>query len=129
MLTTSAVPQSATHSAGDASHLRQIKLLHTAIWVVMASAILALPVTAIFHQFRWSVGLSILVWCECLVLALNRVRCPLTSVAARYTNDRADNFDIYLPLWLARYNKQIFGTLFVIGEIILLWQWLRRPAL
>jgi hypothetical protein len=23
--------------------------------------------------------------------------------------DRADNFDIYLPVWLARHNKVIFG--------------------
>ncbi len=66
---------------------------------------------------------------ECLVLGLNRGRCPLTDVAARYTDDRADNFDIYLPLWLARYNKIIFGFLFVAGELIVLWQWARRPGL
>ena len=34
-------------------------------------------------------------------------RCPLTDVAARYTTDRAENFDIHLPLWLAKYNKII----------------------
>jgi hypothetical protein len=28
---------------------------------------------------------------------------------------RRDNFDIYLPLWLARRNKAIFGALFVLG--------------
>ena len=54
---------------------------------------------------------------EVVILALNRMRCPLTNVAERYTDDRRDNFDIYLPLWLARYNKQIFGTLFVAGIV------------
>jgi hypothetical protein len=44
-------------------------------------------------------------------------------VAARYTDDRQDNFDIYLPLWLARYNKQVFGALFVIGAAYALWAW------
>jgi hypothetical protein len=49
------------------------------------------------------------------VLAANRMRCPLTDLAARYTEERADNFDIYLPLWLARHNQRIFGTLYVVG--------------
>jgi hypothetical protein len=48
---------------------------------------------------------------------------PLTSVAAHYTEDRADNFDIYLPLWLARYNKTIFGTLFVCGCAFAFARW------
>ncbi|MFT7189365.1 MAG: hypothetical protein ACI9AV_002644, partial [Sediminicola sp.] len=26
-----------------------------------------------------------------------------------------DNFDIFLPNWLAKYNKVIFTTLFIIG--------------
>ena len=52
----------------------------------------------------------------------NRLRCPLTGVAARYTEDRQDNFDIYLPLWVARYNKQIFGTVYVVGVAFGLWR-------
>jgi hypothetical protein len=61
---------------------------------------------------------------ECAVLALNRGSCPLTDLAARYTDERRDNFDIYLPLWLARYNKTIFGSLFVVGELFVLASWL-----
>jgi hypothetical protein len=49
---------------------------------------------------------------------------PLTDLAGRYTEDRRDNFDIYLPLWLARRNKTIFGTLFAIGELLVLGRWL-----
>ena len=60
---------------------------------------------------------------EVLVLALNRMRCPLTDIAARYTPDRADNFDIFLPLWLARYNKQIFGGLYVLALLYATWAW------
>jgi hypothetical protein len=47
----------------------------------------------------------------------------LTDLAGHYTGDRTDNFDIYLPLWLARRNKTIFGTLFVIGELFVLGRW------
>jgi hypothetical protein len=42
-----------------------------------------------------------------------------------YTDDRRDNFDIYLPLWLARYDKQDFGTLFTAG-VVLTWVMWRR---
>jgi hypothetical protein len=95
----------------------------------MAAAIVALPAAAWLAQFRWASGLTLLVLGECLVLAFNGGRCPLTDVAARYTDERAANFDIYLPVWLARYNKQVFGSLFVIGELVLLWRWVRRPGL
>ena len=38
-------------------------------------------------------------------------------VAARYTDERRANFDIWLPEWLARHNQSIFGTLFVAGLV------------
>ena len=100
-----------------------IKLLHTTIWVFLAASILALPILAVLHRFRWAAILSVIVLLECVVLAANGGRCPLTDLAARYTLDRAANFDIYLPNWLARYNKAIFGTLFVISELIVVWRW------
>ncbi len=112
-----------------ARKLRRIKLLHTAIWAIMAASILALPWTGWFGQFRWAFGLTLLILGECLVLGLNHGRCPLTDTAARYTDDRCGNFDIYLPLWLARYNKVIFGFLFVAGELVVVWRWARRPGL
>ena len=62
---------------------------------------------------------------EVLVLVANRMRCPLTDVAAKFTDDRRDNFDIFLPLWLARHNKRIFGTLFALDLMLTLalWMW------
>ena len=99
--------------------LTAIKILHTAVWPIMAGSILALPITAMMRLFRWSAILTGLIVVECAVLAFNGGRCPLTDLAARYTAERADNFDIYLPLWLARYNKTIFGALFLAGEVVL----------
>ena len=63
---------------------------------------------------------------EVVVIAANAWRCPLTAVAARYTDNREPNFDIYLPGWLARYNKEIFGPLFGVGVLLTLALWLRR---
>jgi hypothetical protein len=102
--------------------LRAIKLVHTTVWAFFAAAILAIPVAALMEQLRLATVLIAIVSVECLVLAANRMRCPLTAVAARYTDDRRDNFDIYLPLWLARYNKHIFGTLFAAGILVTLYR-------
>ena len=50
----------------------------------------------------------------------------VAPLAARYTDEGASNFDIYLPNWLASHNKTVFGTLFVVNELIALWCWLKR---
>ena len=101
-----------------------IKTVHSFVWLIFAGCIVAIPIAALTSRFRLSAVLSGLVLVECAVLGMNRGRCPLTDLAARYTENRAYNFDIYLPLWLARYNKQIFGTLFVLGELLVFWRWM-----
>jgi hypothetical protein len=100
--------------------LTAIKVLHTVIWAFLAASILALPVAGVLRRFRWAAILTVIVLLECGVLAVNGGRCPLSDMAARYTDERASNFDIYLPNWLASHNKAIFGTLFVVGELIVL---------
>jgi hypothetical protein len=109
--------------------LTAIKLLHTAIWAFLAASILVLPVLAVLRRFRWAAILSVIVLMESGVLAVNGGRCPLTDLAVKYTADRGSNFDIYLPNWLASHNKAIFGTLFVVSELIVLWCWLKRARL
>jgi hypothetical protein len=114
-----------TDRSGRVNALVAIKLLHTAVWVVLAGCIVALPITALLHHFDWAIILTVIIVAECGVLALNKGRCPLTNVAARFTDQRTDNFDIYLPNWVARHNKAIFGTLFVINELFVMWRWLK----
>lgn len=100
-----------------------IKLLHTAVWLFFAGCIVAIPVTGARGHYLWSVSLTGIVLVECAILAGNRGRCPLTDLAARYTGERAANFDIYLPLWLARHNKTIFGILFALGVLFVAGRW------
>ena len=72
--------------------LTAIKLLHTLIWAFLAASILALPVVGIMRRFRWAAILTGLVLLECGV-AVNGGRCPLSDLAAGFTDDRANNFD------------------------------------
>ena len=109
--------------------LTAIKLLHTVIWAFLAATILLLSVAGVLHRLGWAAILTVIVLLECGVLAVNGGRCPLSDMAARYTDERASNFDIYLPNWLASHNKAIFGTLFIVNELIVVWCWLKPPRL
>jgi hypothetical protein len=104
--------------------LHVVKVIHTLAWTIFAGCILAISVLAWRGKFGSVVVLTILVIIEIAVLIVNEWRCPLTNVAARYTDDRSDNFDIYLPLWLARNNKLIFGWLFAVVLVFALALWL-----
>jgi len=95
--------------------LRAIKVAHTVVWALLVGVIVAIPVMAWQDRFVAAAILSGVMLGEVLVLVINGWSCPLTDLAARYTDDRRANFDIYLPLWLAAHNKQIFGSLFVAG--------------
>ena len=97
--------------------LSLVRLIHTVVWLFFVMVILAIPVAAWQRRFGLFLTLTVIVLVEVAVLLGNGLSCPLTAVAAQYTEDRRDNFDIYLPLWLARYNKVIFGSLFVAGVV------------
>ena len=105
------------------SALRLVRIAHTLVWAFFAGCIIAIPVAAWVRRFDWAVFLAAVVFVEVFIIVTNRWRCPLTDVAARYTADRRDNFDIYLPAWLARHNKTIFGALYVAGLLVTLARW------
>lgn len=109
---------------GHDTRLRTVKLAHTVVWAVLASCVVGISVAASQRRLVLAGILIGIVAVESLVLLVNGWRCPLTDIAARYTDDRRPNFDIYLPTWLARYNKQIFGTLYVVGMVWTLVAWL-----
>jgi hypothetical protein len=98
-----------------------IKVLHTVIWAFFVGCIFAIPVAGVARRFEAAWILTGVVLVECLVLAVNGGRCPLTPIAGRFTEDRTDAFDIYLPRWVARWNKELFGSIFLAGEIFTIW--------
>jgi hypothetical protein len=107
----------------DDSALRAVKATHTAIWAFFGACILGAPIAARFDNF-WLAWLLVgIVAIEALTLLINKWACPLTNIAARYTAQREDNFDIYLPLWLARHNKAIFTPLYLLGAAYVAFAW------
>lgn len=106
-----------------AAALWAVRLLHTVVWAGFAGCIVAIPIAALTGALGLAAVLIAVVLVEVAVLLANRRRCPLTAVAARYTDDRAPNFDIFLPEWLARHNQTVFGWLYLCGIVVTLLAW------
>jgi hypothetical protein len=64
-------------------------------------------------------GLVIL---EGITLLIFKMFCPLTVLARKYSDATNDNFDIYLPNWLAKYTKIIYTSIFVLIILITLYR-------
>ena len=98
-----------------------IKLLHTIIWVFFVIVIFYLLYAGIFDKITiYTLIAILLVAIEGLVLLLFGWRCPLTVLGNKFSDDHEVGFDIFLPKWLAKHNKTIFGTLYGIGIVIVL---------
>ena len=102
--------------------LTAIKIVHTLVWAFLVGVILAIPVMAWQQRVTAVAVLTAIMLVEVAVLLACGWRCPLTLLAERYTDDRRANFDIYLPLWLAAHNKQVFGSIFAAGVGFAIWQ-------
>ncbi|MEI9912810.1 MAG: hypothetical protein WDO71_26080 [Bacteroidota bacterium] len=62
---------------------------------------------------------------EGIILLLFKFFCPLTIMARKYSNSSKDNFDIYLPNWLAKNNKLIYTSVLAVIIIITIYQLLK----
>ena len=104
----------------NTAKLNIIKLIHTIIWLFFNVVIFYLYYAAITNKIDFRVLICIgLILLEGLVLLVFKMFCPITVIARKYSDSTKDNFDIFLPNWLAKYNKLIYTSLFIIVLIIL----------
>lgn len=107
--------------------LTLIKTLHTLIWVFFNGVIGYMLYAAATGRLDWRLWLGYgLIAAEAGVLVLFRLQCPLTVLARRYSHSQADNFDIYLPNWLAKYNQRIYSGIVLLIVGITAYQLLRH---
>ena len=100
-----------------------VKSIHTLIWLFFNVVIFYLLYAVVVNKIDVWVWVCIgLVLLEGLVLAFNKLRCPLTLVAEQYSDSQKANFDIYLPHWLAKYNKEIYTTIFLAAVLLLFYR-------
>lgn len=98
-----------------------IKLIHTFIWLFFNVVIFYILYAVIVDKIDKWVWIGIgLVLMEGILLLIFKSVCPVTLIARKYSNSDKHNFDIYLPNWLAKYNKEIYTTIFLISITILI---------
>jgi hypothetical protein len=115
----------ALHAMTDSLKLAIVRVVHSVIYVVMAGATLVLVyagVTGASGLWLWiAMGLLAV---ESVVFAANGMKCPLTAVAVRYGAEKGFAFDTLLPERFTRHTFQCFGSLMVLGLVLLAARWL-----
>jgi len=105
------------------SRLIIIKIIHTFIWVFMVAVILYVVYCGIFNVVSFYTWIAVgIISLEGLVLLMFKMSCPLTVLARKHSDSNRHNFDIYLPEWLAQYNKLIFTTIFLTGLFLVIFR-------
>ncbi|MBG6112115.1 hypothetical protein IWX84_003011 [Flavobacterium sp. CG_9.10] len=100
-----------------------IKIIHTVIWVFFNVVLFYLFYAVLINKIDKWVWICIgLILMEGLVLLLFKRMCPITVIARKYSDSTKDNFDIFLPNWLAKHNKLIYTTFFVPILILLIYR-------
>jgi hypothetical protein len=107
--------------------LKLIKTVHTVIWVFFNFVIFYMLYAAIVNKldvWLWlGYGFIIL---EGVTLLIFKSFCPVTILARKYSDSTKNNFDIYLPEWLAKYNKLIYTIIMMVVIFITAYQLFRR---
>lgn len=100
--------------------LNLIKILHTVIWLFYNVVIFYFAYSVwIFRIDAWTwICLGLILLEGIILLVFNKI-CPVTILARRYSHSEKDNFDIYLPNWLAKHNKLIYTTIVVVFTLLL----------
>lgn len=113
----------------DETTLTLIKIIHTLIWVFFNFIIFYMLYAAMPTAASYANKLDLWLWIgygflflEGITLLTFKFVCPLTLIAQKYSNSKNDNFDIYLPSWLAKYTKSVYTSIFIIIFIITIYQ-------
>jgi hypothetical protein len=110
----------------DNTKLIGIKTTHTMIWVCFNVVIFYMLYAVIVDKidiWLW-VGYG-LVLMETLVLFAFKLVCPLTIAARKYSTSTDNNFDIFLPEWLAQYTKLIYTSIMLVVVVITVYRLLQ----
>ena len=88
-----------------------IKVVHTMVFVVISACLVYVLYCGITRTYDWTLLLALgAILTNGLALLLNRMRCPLTTLARRYGDENGAVSDIFLPRWFA-------GNLFRVASV------------
>ena len=117
-------PQPRAGAVSDRRILALIRAVHTAIYLVMVASTLLLVYAGLSGVGGWWLWIALgLLAIESAVFVGNGFRCPLTAMAVRYGAEKGYAFDTFLPERATKYTFRVFGTLKVLGLVLLALRW------
>lgn len=100
--------------------LAAIRAIHSAIYLAMAWSVLYILFCGIAGRSGTLLAIAlVLVGVECVVFIGNGMKCPLSKLATDYGAKEATFTDTFLPERFTRYTAPVFGTLLVVGILLL----------
>lgn len=110
----------------DKNKLTLIKAVHTLIWIFFNFVIFYMLYAVIVNKLGYWFWIGyVLFILEGITLVAFKFFCPLTIMARKYSTSSKANFDIYLPNWLAKYNKLIYTSILAIIILITIYRLLQ----
>jgi hypothetical protein len=96
------------------------------VWMFFNTVIFCMLYAVIINKLdaRLWIGYG-LVGLEGLTLVIFKCSCPITNLARKYSISSKDNFDIYLPNWLAKHTVLISVSILTAVTIINVYQLIR----
>lgn len=109
---------------GRVSTLTLVRAAHTAIYLIMASAVFVVLYAAATGATGWWLWLALgLVGLETVVFVGNGMTCPFTALAVKYGADKDGAWDTFFPEPCTRHTLTVFGPLIALGVVGLLVRW------
>ena len=95
-----------------------IKAIHLTLFILMIVSLFYTLYCAIAGVYNWLLlAAMIMILIDGSSIALNKGRCPLTTLAARHGARNGAVTHLILPRWAARYVFKFFGVLFTVELI------------
>jgi hypothetical protein len=107
----------------DSLKVLMIKILHTAIWAFYIGILAYMYYLAIINKIDYTFWIAVfLVLLEGMIIIISGWMCPLTKYLKRFVENCEVGFDIFLPKWIAKYNKIGYSILFVLCLILAIYR-------
>lgn len=91
----------------------------------MAASVVSILISGITGRGGpYLIGAFVLVGIESIIFAASGLKCPLTGLARKYGAPKGYAFDTLLPEFVAKNTFRVFGTLLVLGLVLLVLRWM-----
>ncbi len=100
-----------------------IKLIHSLLFFLIVICTIFLLYSTVFDDITTLTWFSFaVVIVELAALVLNDWQCPLTNLAEKKGAEVGSVADLFLPKWLSDHLFTIFGVVFSVTCLLLIWR-------